>query len=48
VERRTVQGLSAAVCTWTSDVEIETNGFVTCDRAVSKMDFERVKAVHRQ
>jgi len=40
VERRTAQGLSAAVYTQTADVEIETNGFVTCDRAVSRMDFE--------
>jgi hypothetical protein len=48
VQRRTAQGLSAAVYAQTTDVEIETNGFVTCDRAVSKMDFERVKAVHRQ
>jgi hypothetical protein len=35
-------GLSAAVYTQTTDVEIETNGFVTYDREVEKMDFDLV------
>ena len=42
------RGLAAAVYTQTTDVEIETNGFVTYDRAVPKMDFARVRATHRQ
>jgi len=41
-------GLSAAIYTQLSDVEQETNGFVTYDRAVVKMDIERVHAVNAQ
>ena len=41
------QGLSGAVYTQTTDVEIETNGFLTYDRALIKMDAERIAAVHR-
>ncbi len=41
-------GLSAAIYTQTTDVEIEVNGFVTYDREVEKMDFERVRAAHRR
>jgi beta-galactosidase/beta-glucuronidase len=41
-------GLSGAVYTQTSDVEIEINGYLTYDRAVKKMDQTRLKAVHRQ
>jgi beta-galactosidase/beta-glucuronidase len=41
------RGLSAAVYTQTTDVETEVNGFVTYDRAVEKMDFGRLAAVHR-
>jgi beta-galactosidase/beta-glucuronidase len=37
------RGLSAAVYTQTTDVEIEVNGLMTYDRAVVKMDRERVK-----
>jgi hypothetical protein len=40
-------GLSAAIYTQTTDVEIEVNGYVTYDRAVEKMDFERVRGAHR-
>lgn len=36
------QGLSAAVYTQTSDVEIEVNGLLTYDREVEKMDAERI------
>jgi hypothetical protein len=41
-------GLSAAVYTQTTDVEIEVNGFVTYDRAIEKMDFEKVRAAHKK
>jgi hypothetical protein len=40
-------GLSAAIYTQTTDVEIEVNGYVTYDRAVEKMDFEKVRAAHK-
>jgi hypothetical protein len=38
------QGLSAAVYTQTTDVEIEVNGWLTYDRAVAKIDPARAKA----
>jgi beta-galactosidase/beta-glucuronidase len=41
------EGLSAAIYTQTTDVEIEVNGFVTYDRAVEKMDFEKIRQLHR-
>jgi beta-galactosidase/beta-glucuronidase len=41
-------GLSAAIYTQTTDVEIEVNGYVTYDRAVEKMDFEKVREVHKK
>jgi len=37
------KGLSAAVYTQTTDVEIEVNGLMTYDRAVIKMDFNKLK-----
>jgi hypothetical protein len=40
-------GLSAAVYTHTMDVKIEVNGYVTYDREVEKMDFEKVKEAYR-
>jgi beta-galactosidase/beta-glucuronidase len=40
-------GLSGAVYTQTSDVEIEVNGYLTYDREVVKMDPERIAAAHR-
>ena len=40
------QGLTAAVYTQTTDVEIEINGFLTYDRAVEKMDTEQLRRVH--
>ncbi len=40
------KGLSAAIYTQLSDVEQETNGFVSYDREVLKMDAERVRAVN--
>ena len=38
------QGLSAAVYTQTSDVEVEVNGLLTYDRQVVKMDLESIAA----
>ncbi len=40
------QGLSAAVYTQTTDVEIETNGLMTYDRRVIKMPVEQLKILH--
>lgn len=40
------QGLSIAIYTQTTDVEHEVNGILTYDRAVEKMDIERVKTVN--
>ncbi len=40
-------GLSAAVYTQTTDVETEANGLMTYDRAVIKVDVERVAAVNQ-
>ncbi|MEX2309742.1 MAG: sugar-binding domain-containing protein [Pirellulales bacterium] len=42
------QGLSAAVYTQTSDVEIEVNGLMTYDREHVKMDLERVATAARR
>ena len=39
-------GLSAAIYTQTTDVEIEVNGYLTYDRGVEKMDFGRVRTAH--
>jgi hypothetical protein len=40
-------GLSAAVYTQITDVETEGNGLLTYDRAVIKVDLEKVRAVNR-
>ncbi|MEO8470682.1 MAG: sugar-binding domain-containing protein [Chryseolinea sp.] len=40
------KGLSAAVYTQTTDVEIETNGLMTYDRKVVKMPEQSLKAAH--
>jgi hypothetical protein len=42
------QGLSAAVYTQTSDVEIEVNGIMTYDRQKVKMDLDRIAEVARK
>lgn len=42
------KGLSAAVYTQTTDVEIEVNGLMTYDRKVIKMGEERLKAINQQ
>lgn len=41
-------GLCAAVYTQTTDVEIEVNGLMTYDRAMIKMDAEKVAAANRR
>ena len=41
-------GLSAAVYTQTTDVEIEVNGLMTYDRAVIKMDAEKAAGANRR
>ncbi len=40
------KGLSAAVYTQTTDVEVEVNGLMTYDRKVVKMSLERLKAIN--
>lgn len=40
------QGLTAAIYTQTTDVEIEINGYLTYDRKVEKMDVEKIKQAH--
>jgi hypothetical protein len=40
-------GMSAAVYTQTTDVEIETNGLMTYDRKVIKMPEEKLNQLHR-
>ena len=42
------KGLSAAVYTQTTDVEIETNGLMTYDRKVVKMAEDRLRQMHRK
>src|SRR3974377_2450910 len=41
------KGLSAAVYTQTSDVEVEVNGLMTYDREVVKMDAKRVATANQ-
>lgn len=41
------KGLSVAIYTQTTDVEHEINGLLTYDRAIEKMQIERVKAVNQ-
>ncbi len=42
------KGLSAAVYTQTTDVEIEVNGLITYDRAVLKMNPAQLKTIHHR
>jgi hypothetical protein len=42
------RGLSGAVYTQTTDVEIEINGYLTYDREVEKMDRSRLAAIHQK
>jgi hypothetical protein len=39
-------GLSAAIYTQTTDVEIETNGLMTYDRKVIKMPVDSLRRIH--
>lgn len=41
-------GLSAAVYTQTTDVEVETNGIMTYDRKVMKMPVDRLREIHNK
>ena len=41
------KGLSVAIYTQTTDVEHEVNGLLTYDRAVEKMDVERIREVNQ-
>ena len=43
-----MEGLSAAIYTQTTDVEVEANGFVTYDREVEKMDFAKIRLAHKE
>jgi beta-galactosidase/beta-glucuronidase len=42
------KGLSAAIYTQTTDVEIEVNGLMTYDRKVTKMNIDKLKALHQK
>ncbi len=42
------KGLSAAVYTQTTDVEVEVNGLMTYDRELVKMDMKKVEAANRR
>ena len=42
------RGLSAAVYTQTTDVEVETNGLMTYDRKVIKVPAEKLKQVNEK
>ena len=42
------KGLSAAIYTQTTDVEIEVNGFMTYDREVIKLDPQKTTALHKK
>ncbi len=42
------KGLSAAVYTQTTDVEIETNGIMTYDRKVIKIPADKLKSIHQK
>ena len=41
-------GLSAAIYTQTTDVEVETNGLMTYDRKIIKMKAAELKSLHDQ
>ena len=42
------KGLSAAIYTQTTDVEIEVNGLMTYDRELVKMDWKKIAAANRR
>src|SRR5205814_10072903 len=41
-------GLSAAIYTQTTDVEVEVNGLMTYDRAMTKMDLKKLATANRR
>ena len=41
-------GLSAAIYTQTTDVEVEVNGLMTYDRKIMKMPLEKLQQLHQQ
>ena len=43
-----VRGVSGAVYTQTTDVEIEVNGLMTYDRKVVKLDEKRVREINQR
>jgi hypothetical protein len=46
-ELKEKQGLNAAIYTQLTDVEVEANGLLTYDRAITKVDVDRVAAANR-
>ncbi|MCX2739751.1 glycoside hydrolase family 2 protein [Pontibacter anaerobius] len=48
LERLIEEGLSAAIYTQTTDVEVETNGLMTYDRKVIKVPAEKLREVHEK
>jgi len=42
------KGVSAAIYTQTTDVEIEINGYLTYDRKMEKMDASRLREIHQR
>ena len=42
------KGLTAAIYTQTTDVEIEINGYLTYDRKLEKMDVEKIRKAHAE
>jgi hypothetical protein len=42
----TVPGITAAINTQTTDVEIEINGYLTYDRKVEKMNVQALRQAH--
>lgn len=48
MEELIAAGLSAAVYTQTTDVEIETNGLMTYDRKIIKMEAAKLKPLHEK
>ena len=47
IETLVTRGLSGAIYTQTTDVESELNGLLTYDRAVFKIDPDRLATLHR-
>lgn len=48
IPRFIAKGLSAAVYTQTTDVEVETNGLMTYDRKIIKMPVDKLKEIHQK